>query len=68
VGFDHTAEFGDAIERLLHRLAVLVRGKDFCAFAREQHGGGPAVAPAGTDAAGSGDKRDLVLEASWHRY
>ena len=63
---DGAAEFGDAIERLLHRLAVLVDGKDLGALAREQHGGGAAVAPAGADAAGAGDQRHLVLKPSGH--
>ena len=63
---DRAAELGDAFERLLHRLGALVDGEDLGALAREQHGGGPAIAPAGPDAAGAGHQRHLVLQPSCH--
>src|SRR5262249_4807082 len=51
--------FGNAVE-------IAVDGEDFRAFLGKAHGRGAAIAPARPDAAGPGDDRNLVLQASAH--
>ena len=52
---------GDAVE-------IAIGGENLGAFLGETHAGGAAVAPAGADAAGAGDERDAILQASGHGF
>ena len=60
------AVIADARDSLGHRLRVLVDGKNLGAFAREQHRGGAAIAPAGADAPGAADQRHFSCNPSGH--
>ena len=50
-----------ALDGLRGAVEIAVDGENLGAFLGEAHAGGAAIAPAGADAAGAGDDRDLVL-------
>jgi hypothetical protein len=64
VRLDCAAGLADTLQRLLHRLAVLVGSEDLGALTRKQHRHRAPVAPAGTDATRTGDESHLVLKST----
>src|SRR5262249_45766327 len=57
----------DRRDGLLGALLHLVDAEDLGTFAREEDGGGLAVAEARAARAGAGDDRDLAVQAAAHR-
>ena len=71
---EHVADMGrdfaviaDALDRFGHRVGIFVDGKDLGAFARKQHRGGAAIAPARPDTSGADDQRDFSFDTTRHR-
>src|SRR5581483_1216646 len=66
VGNDRAGIAAGLLQRLLDRIEIAVDREHLGAFLGEAHCGGPAVAPAGADAAGAGDNRYFTRQPIAH--